>query len=48
MGLVYVSNQHRGLAGKKGVVQVVRMSLSCPPYVGLVSLMHFFESKLNV
>lgn len=32
---------------KKGVVQMVRTRLPCPPYVELVSLMHFFESKLN-
>lgn len=27
---------------------MVRMSLSCLSYVGLMSLMNFFESKLNV
>lgn len=39
VGLVYVSIQHRGLAKKKGILQMIRMSLSCLSYVGLVSLM---------
>lgn len=48
VGLLYVCIQHRGLVWKQGLVQVMRMSLSCLPHAGFTSLMYFSESKLSV
>lgn len=48
VGLVYLSIQLRGFSGKIEVVKVVRVSLSYLSCVGLLSLMHSFESEHNV
>lgn len=42
VGLLYMCIQNRSLVRKQGIVQVVRMSLSCLLHAGLMSLMYFF------
>lgn len=39
VGLLYMCIQYRVFVGKQGVVQVVRMNLSCLPLAGLMNLM---------
>lgn len=39
VGLLYMFIQYRVFVGKQGVVQVVRMNLSCLPLAGLMNLM---------